>query len=362
MSDEVLRSGLQFWASANLPSLLKSITRTTSSLTSNHASSVTSRKSLGAATKAFKTSAAVKSLAESPILSPLKAILKLYQDEIDGLHQRCTQSDKAFHELAAALQDAPDPAELINRAATAATAASSSDAATSPLVEQLQQDIREYEEELANVKDQSVTIRKLQERIYQLESNEVATSQKLIDEAIAENQESADSKVQDALARESSLLMKIEALEVERKAERAGQQALNSQLLDSTNAENDREAAWSAQKSVLISEIQKINEQYHDTSRERDEARMKLEVLSQTKGNAAGDTAYETDASTLQAYESEVAELTVLLAKAKESARAAANSNESNERAHAVQMETLAASVQVSQARASPPLYASLRL
>jgi len=212
------------------------------------------------------------------------------------------------------------------------------------------------------VKDQSVTIRKLQERIYQLESNEVATSQKLIDEAIAENQESADSKVQDALARESSLLMKIEALEVERKAERAGQQALNSQLLDSTNAENDREAAWSAQKSVLISEIQKINEQYHDTSRERDEARMKLEVLSQTKGNAAGDTAYETDASTLQAYESEVAELTVLLAKAKESARAAANSNESNERAHAVQMETLAASVQVSQARASPPLYASLRL
>ncbi|POM65955.1 CASP-like protein [Phytophthora palmivora] len=117
--------------------------------------SVRSRKKLAETTKQFRrlASDADKAAGAGPLL-------KAYQEEIDHLTRRAKFSENAFFQLYKGLYAAPDPAPAL------ALVASSS--ATDDLTEEnkkLKRELKEYEAEFASLKNQDITIRKLEEQV-----------------------------------------------------------------------------------------------------------------------------------------------------------------------------------------------------
>ena len=59
-------------------------------------------------------------------------------------------------------------------------------------------------------------------------------------------------QVSEAHEREAEALQKVDSLELELRAERAGRQALNSSLVEAAQGEGEREAAFAEQKKILL--------------------------------------------------------------------------------------------------------------
>lgn len=87
-------------------------------------------------------------------------LLKAYQEEIDHLTSRAKFSESSFFQLCKGLYAAPDPAPAIK------LAVSSLD--TDERIEEnkkLKRALKEYKAEFASLKNQDITIRKLEEQV-----------------------------------------------------------------------------------------------------------------------------------------------------------------------------------------------------
>jgi homeobox protein cut-like len=318
---------------------LPHLSSTLAALRSASASSLASKKTLGLQTSTFKQSPSVKSLTNTKVLADIKALLKGYQDEIDKLHGRCKKSDRAFEEVVEAVEKyekdkgtsggafGEEKSASSNNSSSSSSSISRDNKQLLDTIAGLQADVAEYEEELANVKDQSVTIRKLQEKIYQLENDSVsshdATVTKAVNAARAEAEDEADGKLRDAEERESALQAKVEMLTLELKTERAGVTAMSSRLIDESSHVDKQVAVHEAKAKVLYDEIGVLGERLHDVTRERDELRMQVVVSGRSDSDGGEGGGDQFNDATVQAYEQEVADLTVSVARAKEGERAA---------------------------------------
>ncbi|KAF4319912.1 hypothetical protein JM18_001229 [Phytophthora kernoviae] len=117
--------------------------------------SVRSRKKLAETTKQFRRldSDTDKAAGAGPLL-------KAYQEEIDHLTRRAKFSENAFFQLYKGLYAAPDPAPAL---AFVASSAGSEDLAEEN--KKLKRELKEYEAEFASLKNQDITIRKLEEQV-----------------------------------------------------------------------------------------------------------------------------------------------------------------------------------------------------
>ncbi|RLN49652.1 hypothetical protein BBJ29_001217 [Phytophthora kernoviae] len=117
--------------------------------------SVRSRKKLAETTKQFRRldSDTDKAAGAGPLL-------KAYQEEIDHLTRRAKFSENAFFQLYKGLYAAPDPAPAL---AFVASSAGSEDLAEEN--RKLKRELKEYEAEFASLKNQDITIRKLEEQV-----------------------------------------------------------------------------------------------------------------------------------------------------------------------------------------------------
>lgn len=114
---------------------------------------------------------------------------------------------------------------------------------------------------------------------------------------------------------------KLASLELELRAERAGIEATQASLLEADEGMNEREAAWEAQRQILVDDADRLREQLHEMKRERDDLKIKVEAMREDAGvdkNKMSDV----DLSTTQikdvlaereAYEAEVNELTLAI-------------------------------------------------
>lgn len=129
-------------------------------------------------------------------------------------------------------------------------------------------------------------------------------------------------RVTEALEREAAMARKLASLEVELKAERAGFQATQASLLDADEGLNEREAAWEAQRRILVDDADRLREQLHVVKRECDELKMKAGAME----NEGHGSSHETDLSInfkdieaeRKAFEAEVTELTDALTSMRE--------------------------------------------
>lgn len=146
---------LQFWKAFDLDSKRVLLDSQGNTMKSEKDASVRSRKKLAETTQQFRrlASDAEKAAGAGPLL-------KAYQEEIDHLTRRAKFAENAFFQLYKGLYAAPDPVPAL------AVAASSSE--MDDLVAEnhkLQRELKEYEAEFVSLKNQEITIRKLEEQV-----------------------------------------------------------------------------------------------------------------------------------------------------------------------------------------------------
>jgi homeobox protein cut-like len=131
----------------------------------------------------------------------------------------------------------------------------------------------------------------------------------------------------EALEREAITSRKLESVELQLRAERAGQEASANQLLKAEDGLGEREAAWEAQRQILIQDAERLRDELSEVGRERDNLRLKIEATgkaptSENIGYVSGDGVPPSSGAAVganlaeymferNAYEAEISELSV---------------------------------------------------
>jgi len=301
--------------------------------------SVAARKQLTDITKKFKTS--VKTLEQqqggsnAEFSKDCRVTIKAYQEAIDKLTRRCKASENAYSSVTQALMEIPDPAAVLSAAVEqlnvqskqleklqktaddqgrelqqvkqqAAAAASNAAANTSSSggngggggaskqekeeLIQLRREVAEYEVEFRSLKNQDITIRKLEAQIVAMqESGEVEMEEKL-EKAKQELVETEGRRALEALEREAAMERKVHSLELQLKAEIAGRAATQAHLLEADEGAGEREAAWEAQRKILVDDAESLRLRLHEASRERDELRLKVAATGRSPSSGGIST------------------------------------------------------------------------
>jgi len=166
-------------------------------------------------------------------------------------------------------------------------------------------------------------------KIEELEANKDDEIQRELKKARDELQETEGRRTIEALEREASTTRKLESVELQLRAERAGREASANQLLRAEDGVGEREAAWEAQRHILIQDAERLREELGVVERERDNWRLRMEALSGVgtssaaaptsgglndfgvvSGGGGGGGGYTADyTSERKAYEAEITEL-----------------------------------------------------
>ncbi len=144
---------------------------------------------------------------------------------------------------------------------------------------QLRSEVAEYEVEFKSLKNQDITIRKLETKIEQLEHDREQELQTELAKAREELAEVEGRRATEALEREALTSRKVQSLELQLRAERAGREASASQLLAAEDGLGEHEAAWEAQKQILVGDAERLREELAECARERDEVRLRMEAV-----------------------------------------------------------------------------------
>ena len=198
-----------------------------------------SRRKLGESTKKFK-----RILSETPCAEQtgkFKNLLKIYKEEIDLLTKGCRASDNGFLGLYRCLYAVADPVQpasivdgfvlekkrraeekegLLARAALA-PAATSAHAGSGPELARLRAEIADHETKFRLLKNQDITIRKLEATNASLRDDMCSQVDAAVASAQKDAEERSAARVADALGQERAALAKEEGARTELRAERA---------------------------------------------------------------------------------------------------------------------------------------------
>jgi homeobox protein cut-like len=287
-----------------------------------------------------------------------RVTVKSYQEEIDNLTRRCKTSESSYVSLCQALSEQSEPAAILAsalqhihaqqaqmtqllstvehvnqelqsqetmnvsyRKEIASLQKSKSNSSGNAGVgkadreelAQLRREVAEYEIEFRSLKNQDITIRRLEARIAELQTVGEEQLKEELEKHKEELQESEGRKVAEALEREAAMERKVQTLELQLQAERAGREATQGALLDADEGVSQREAAWEAQRRILVDDAERVRESLQTATRERDELRLKMAAVSENTTPEPSPPSGGLSVSDLilerKAYEAEVAEL-----------------------------------------------------
>lgn len=179
---------------------------------------------------------------------------------------------------------------------------------------ELRREVAEYEVEFRSLKNQDITIRKLEARIVELQTGGEEEFVQRLETAREELAETEGRRTAEALEREAAMERKVQTLELQLKAEMAGRAATQAHLLEASEGVGEREAAWEAQRRILVDDSERLRVTLHEATTERDELRLKVAAIeggaTQKKSAPSSGGMQMADLlSERQAYEAEVSEL-----------------------------------------------------
>jgi len=315
----------------------------------------TSGKALGSTQTEENVAAALKSI--EAVSKQARTTVKSYQEEIDNLTRRSKGIESAFDKLTNALHDLQDPSGLLavameqlnaqqqqihklsqkveevssenvsldaklqksiqeERAAKSSAATNSSSKEEREEIMQLRREVAEYEVEFRSLKNQDISIRKLEKRIEELQQGGEEEFHSKLEAARQELAETEGRRTTEALEREAAMERKVETLQLQLKAEAAGRAATNNHMLEASEGAGEREAAWDAQRRILVDDSERVRVMLHEATRERDELRLQVAALDGSREGkfvavapSSGGINIADLLNERKAYEAEVAEL-----------------------------------------------------
>ncbi|KAK9803913.1 hypothetical protein WJX72_004650 [[Myrmecia] bisecta] len=249
-----------FWKDFELESFRGRLDEQGLAIAEHQESSLKSRRKLAETTRDFKRHAAPEVVAD---VGPL---LKSYQEEIDRLTSRAKFGESAFLDVYQRLYEAPDPAPALNSALGTASRAAELEAQTRKMA----QELAEYKSESNQLKNQDLTIRKLEERIRSLDAQLEEKDRQLgeaKEHAAAESDARALAEMQE---RESAL---TEALG-EARASLANMQRLHqvtqNQLFSMQARTEDERAGMQSEMEIATAEMDRAHQRLVALEREKE--------------------------------------------------------------------------------------------
>jgi homeobox protein cut-like len=246
----------------------------------------------------------------SGLLTSVMEQLNTQQQQINQLTQQVDETSKENISLDTKLQKARQE----QQAAVSSSATNNSNKEEKEEIMQLRRDVAEYEVEFRSLKNQDITIRKLESRIIELQQGGEEEFKIKLEDAKQELAETEGRRTAEALEREAAMERKVETLALQLKAEKAGSAATNTHLLEASEGDYEREAAWDAQRRILVDDAERVRVMLHEATRERDDLRLKVLALDGSKeGQRSAPSSGGINVSDLlserKAYEAEVSEL-----------------------------------------------------
>lgn len=263
--------------------------------------------------------------------------------------RRCKASETAFASLAQSLGEVPDPSVVVStaleqlqsqqaqiaqlqrtaeelqkqkealerKAAHQPPPAPESSGLTKAEKEeliQLRKEVAEYEVEFRSLKNQDITIRKLEAKIVEMQQGGEEAFKAQLEKAKEDLAETEGRRTAEALEREAAMERRVQTLELQLKAEMAGRVATQAHLFETSEGAGEREAAWEAQRNILLDDAERLRVDLHQATKERDELRLQVAALEGgapklSSAPVSGGISMADLLSERKAYEAEVSEL-----------------------------------------------------
>jgi homeobox protein cut-like len=311
--------------------------QTIETLKSQKEMSQQARKTLLETTKSFKrvvkNAESKDAAAIDALTAQTKVVVKAYQEEIDSLSRRCKAAEQGYSSVFTVLQQLPDPvgtvAELNDKvhsqkrqmdklvqtvdkltdeldvAQTAQNQHGLNKENHEELI-QLRKEVAEYEVEFRTLKNQDITIRKLEEKIVELQTEGAETLQKSVEKAREEFALNEGRRVAEALEREASMEAKVRSLELQLKAERGSREATENVILQDSEGLSRREAAWEVQRQIIVDDHQRVQEQLQTALRENENLRLRVSAAPISSNAPPSGSVMQDLVNERNAYQAEV--------------------------------------------------------
>jgi len=257
---------IEHWKEVDLDEKRKGWEASTLEVANAQEASTTSRKVLAESTKAFRK------LDDGEKLVGWGTLLKSYQGEIDSLTKRSKAAELAFLSSFKALRDIPNPVPLLSSLAEEVESV----IALKTDHDKVRKELAEYKEEFQSLKNQDVTIRRLEEKIGNMEqereesvAHALEEERRVMEERFLEKQEREKSREKELQQQVKDLKAQIgdlnrkhdeqQSASMESRAELEWTVSARQSQVDLLSEEVDRLAG---QVAAVEKEKEQINAQY----------------------------------------------------------------------------------------------------
>lgn len=174
-------------------------------------------------------------------------LLKAYQEEIDQLTRRCKFSETSFSSLYKSLYEAPDPQGALEFLITMVTSGSTHQLE----IERLKGEIQQYDEEFQRLKNQDITIRRLEDSLQEYRDKIEEKIAEEVNKRSEEFEERADRRIKEVMELQKAAERRLAAAVESMKQAQASADRAQTQLFEASAQSESRLSALLADNAIL---------------------------------------------------------------------------------------------------------------
>jgi homeobox protein cut-like len=232
---------LEIWRNFNIEQRKLNLDASCVEMREAKTASINGRRKLNDNTKAFR------SKPKEEQIGMMTDILKCYQEEIDQLSRRSKYCETTFFSLYKALFELPDPAVCIEALLNTVMSGSTSHLE----IERLRSEITQYEEEFQQLKNQDITIRRLEDSLAQFKEQNEDKVVEEVNRRITEVEAQANSRIAEVMESQRTAERRhATAVEALQNAEKALDRA-QTQLYEMSSQAERKITALQSENAIL---------------------------------------------------------------------------------------------------------------
>ncbi|GAQ87720.1 Transcription factor/CCAAT displacement protein CDP1 [Klebsormidium nitens] len=241
--------------------------------------SMTNRRKLAESTRDFKKADTEEKV---KLFGPL---LKAYQEEVDNLTKRAKFGENAFLNVYQKLYEAPDPVSCLASASETAARVAELEAEN----RRFRQELEEYRAEASNLKNQQVTVRRLEERNRQLEQQMEEKVREIVEMKQRSLAEENQKSLEVLKSREDHLQEQLrtarDTLSNMQKLHEYGQ----SQLFELRTQSEEERAVRHSELTLLTDEVERAQARLMQLEKEKEDLRGQVQASNEGGGVRTSD-------------------------------------------------------------------------
>lgn len=253
---------LEFWRDFDLDGRRVSLDKQCMEMREMKTTSMTGRKHLNELTKTFR------SKTKEEQLGLITEVLKAYQEEIDQLSRRAKFSEAAFYALYKSIFEAPDPCTALDGLVNMLTSTSTNQLE----IERLRGELLQYEKEFQQLKNQDITIRRLEDQLGEFREKIEDKVKEEVTRRTQEIEDACNAKMTECRELQRAADRRLAAAVENMRQAQASADRAQTQLFEVSSQAELRTSALLAENSILA-------ESSHRSSSRAAEMETEIEVL-----------------------------------------------------------------------------------